>query len=393
LFFGEGETPTITVSRLADHEYGYHGTPADFETEQGYPPPVADGSFFLDWDTGNYWQNNGGVFTIETPPDHGNGELQVRYTVTLTDCGCDNMWTAESRTVTWADGETGNKTFTLTPPSHAGVVPFWSCPGSPFFGENATLNAQILNVGTGGCANLGYDVTLTGVCGHTVSNSGWGTDMPYQVRKWGGIYQPSAGIDGFRQTENYLREQSEAAGDGQEVNYAKEFAEEGEVVLEEATTIVSYGSFNGRFTRPVALTAPVLLPVTQDGLTTTAGTTDPSNGAFVDSFSNAGRYIAGAQTVIINGVVSGSGSWSIEKNSVSVASGGFFGATNVSYTPSPNDSTGSGTYQLIVTDGTYTSTSDAVEIVILDQTVNTVTTRQLTLPEAAAAKHGNGTGR
>jgi hypothetical protein len=368
----EGAARTITVARLADHEIGYHGTPADYETAEGSPPPVSEGAFYLDWDTGDYWQNNGGVFTIETPPNHGTGAVEVEWTVNLTECGCNHMWTHETHVVNWADGDTANKTFTLTAPTHAGTVPFWTCPGNPYYGESATLDGTVNSVGTGSCANLGYGVTLTAVCTHTVTNSGWGTGTPYQVRKWGGIYQPSAGIDGFRQTENYLREQSEAAGDGQEANYAKEFAEEGDVVLEESTTIVSYGSFNGRFTRPVALTAPVVLPITQDGLATTAGTTDPSNGAFVDSFSSAGRYIAGAQTVIIQGVVSGSGSWSIEKNAVSVASGGFFGATNVSYTPSPNDSTGSGTYQLIVTDGTYTSTSDAVEIVMLDQTVATV---------------------
>ncbi len=207
LFFGEGNTPTITVSRLANHEVGYHGDPAYYETIEGVPPPVSEGGFFLDWDTGNYWQNNGGVFTIETP-DYGNGEVQVRYTVTLTDCGCDNMWTAESRTVTWADGETGNKSFTLTPPSHVGVVPFWSCPGSPFFGENATLNAQILNVGTGGCADLGYDVTLTGVCGHTVTNSGWGSATPYQVRIWSAVDAPTVGRNDYNgdSAPTYLRE-------------------------------------------------------------------------------------------------------------------------------------------------------------------------------------------
>jgi hypothetical protein len=73
------------------------------------------------------------------------------------------------------------------------------------------LNAQILNVGTGGCADLGYDVTLTGVCGHTVTNSGWGTATPYQVRTWSAYDDATIGRNDYNgdSTPTYLREDAD----------------------------------------------------------------------------------------------------------------------------------------------------------------------------------------
>jgi len=204
----EGAARTITVARLADHEIGYHGTPADYEIAEGSPPPVSEGAFYLDWDTGDYWQNNGGVFTIETPPNHGTGAVEVEWSVNLTECGCNHMWTHETHVVNWADGDTANKTFTLTAPTHAGTVPFWTCPGNPYYGESATLDGTVNSVGTGSCANLGYGVTLTAVCTHTVTNSGWGSETPYQVRTWSARDAPTVGRNDYNgdSTPTYLRE-------------------------------------------------------------------------------------------------------------------------------------------------------------------------------------------
>lgn len=210
LTYGEGNPVQITVARLAKHEYGYHGTPADFEAEQGYPPPVADGSFYLDWDTGSYWLNTGGVFAIDTPPDHGNGTISVDFEVQLTECGCPHMWTNETVTVSWADGDTANKTLTLTSPAHTGAVPYWSCEGNPFLGENAELAIVSSTAGTGACVELGYGVTLIAVCGHSVTNSGWGTNEPYQIRIWSAIDTKTVGREDYDGATDptYLREDS-----------------------------------------------------------------------------------------------------------------------------------------------------------------------------------------
>lgn len=208
LTFAEGSTPVITVARLANHEIGYHGTPADYEVDNGSPPPVSDGGWYLDWDTGSYWLNTGGVFAIDTPPGHGVGLVDVDWTVTLTECGCPHMWTAETFSVSWADGDTANKTITLTSPDHAGAVPFWACAGSPLYGENATLSGVVTNVGDAGCANMGYGVTLAAVCDHSVTNSGWGTVTPYQIRIWSARDYPTVGRDDYNgdSTPTYLRE-------------------------------------------------------------------------------------------------------------------------------------------------------------------------------------------
>lgn len=363
----EGAARTITVARLADHEIGYHGTPADYETAEGSPPPVSEGAFYLDWDTGDYWQNNGGVFTIETPPNHGTGAVEVEWSVNLTECGCNHMWTHETHVVNWADGDTANKTFTLTAPTHAGTAPFWTCPGNPYYGESATLDGTVNSVGTGSCANLGYGVTLTAVCTHTVTNSGWGSATPYQVRKWGGVYQPSAGLIGFRNEEYYLREEETTAGttsgDSVDYKYAKEFAEEGDVVLEDS---YKDSAFLAQFSRPVSLSVPIMLPVVQTGLpASTPGNTSDFSLASGRGFE--GQVITLQATTPFYGNIT----YEWKKNGTVVASGSSSTPATLTYTLPNSDSTDSGSYTLEVSHDPPVifdpMICDSSEIVILDQ--------------------------
>lgn len=388
--YGEGNPVSITVARLAKHEYGYHGTPADFESEQGYPPPVADGSFYLDWDTGNYWLNTGGVFAVGTPPNHGNGTISVDFQVQLTECGCPHMWTDETVTVSWADGDTANKTLTLTSPAHAGTVPYWSCPGNPFLGENAELAMISSTAGTGACVEFGYGVTLIAVCGHSVTNSGWGTSTPYQVRKWGAMYQSSAGIEGFLQENNYLSEECvSSSSSGLLFKYKRTFAIEGDIETEIGQT--DHDNFpqttgtRGRFIRPVSETSPINLVLDDGGLTNTSGTVDPSNhSVFLYDQTIPKRWIAGLVTSGVQMSWGGdwmagppySGSWKLFKDGVEIDSGSgqyFYGPFGVYHSFSPQDSSSSADYYFSLTDGTYTSTSPTVQHVVIDQTVNTVT--------------------
>lgn len=372
LTYGEGGAVSITVARLAEHEYGYHGTPADFETIEGYPPPVADGSFYLDWDTGSYWLNTGGVFAIDTPPDHGNGTLSADFEVQLTECGCPHMWTGETVTASWADGDTANKTITLTPPAHSGTVPFWTCPGSPFLGEWAELAIVSTTAGTGGCVTTGYGVTLIAVCGHTITNSGWGTGTPYQLRKWGGLYQPSSGQIGFRNEEYYLREEETTAGttsgDSVDYKYAKEFAEEGDIVVEDSS---KESAVLSQFSRPVSLTVPVMLPVVQTGLPAlTPGNTN-------DFSLQSGRGFEGQNVFIFAALpFYGNITYEWKKNGSVVASGSSSTPTTLSYTLPNGNSADSGSYTLEVTHNPPVITDplicDSSEIVILDQTLNSI---------------------
>lgn len=206
--FNEGATPTLTVARLPD-VFGYHGTPADYETNEGNPPPLVSGDYFYNYDDRTFWYNNGGTWeTSPGPTSYGTGEVVVSYAITRPECGCPHMWTADTGTLTWADGDIADKTITLTALAHAGTVPFWTCAGNPYYGESATCELTLVSDAPGRCTNIGYDATLAAVCTHTVTNSGWGTATPYQIRIWSALDWKAVGREDYNGDTDptYLRE-------------------------------------------------------------------------------------------------------------------------------------------------------------------------------------------
>lgn len=370
--FNEGATPTLTVARLPD-VFGYHGTPADYETNEGNPPPLVSGDYFYNYDDRTFWYNNGGTWeTSPGPTSYGTGEVVVSYAITRPECGCPHMWTADTGTLTWADGDIADKTITLTALAHAGTVPFWACAGSPYYGEAATCTLSLVSDDPARCTNIGNPATLAAVCTHTVTNSGWGTDAPYTLRKWGGVYQPSAGQIGFRNEEYYLREEETTAGttsgDSVDYKYAKEFAAEGDVVLEDS---YKDSAFLAQFSRPVSLTVPVMLPVVQTGLpASTPGNTSDFSLASGRGFE--GQVITLQATTPFYGNIT----YEWKKNGSVVASGSSSTPATLTYTLPGSDSTDSGSYTLEITHNPPVVGDplicDSSEIVILDQALNTI---------------------
>ncbi len=209
----EGDDITLTVARLPDC-FRYNGTPAEFEVEAGYPPPVADGDYYYDTtSTGVFWLNTAGVYSIEPAPSwYGVGEIDIGYALTFTECGCPHMLTAATGTLTWPNGDTANQNI-VAPVTCPGPPTFWACSGDLAGGESGTVTLTV-DSESGGCATVGYAANIVGLCTHDPPFPDWGL-VPYYARWWAGHDFPSTGWQGAQGTGRYLSyEQTMVAVEG-----------------------------------------------------------------------------------------------------------------------------------------------------------------------------------
>ena len=368
-YWNEGATVTVNVARIPDC-FGWDGTPDEYNTANGSYPPVGVDGYYYDYGARNFWKNIAGTFTADAgPAEYGTGAVSVSWAVTREECGCNHMWSADSGTLTWTAGDIADKTITLTTPAHAGTVPFWACPG-PLFGEAATLALTLVSAPR--CVTIGYDLTISAVCTHLFTNGNWGSQTaPYQIRKWGAMVQSSAGIDGFRDELNWLRAEETTdgttSGDAVAYNYAKQFAQEGDIVLEYSHT---HNGALERFDRPVATSEPVLLPIVQTGLPAST----PGNSG--DYAIYGGRFVEG-QPFGWSHVANAAVTYKFKKNGAVVASGSANTGDPITYSVTPAAASDSGSYVLEVSYNPPTifdpRISDSAEIVVIGQTVNAVT--------------------
>ena len=187
----EGTSIAFTVARLPQC-FSYHGTPADFETAAGYPPPVYDGQYFYDTTgAGQFWLNTADVYsTAPAPAFYGNGSITVEWEVTTTECGCPHMIANATGSLSWGAGDVSNKSFTV-PVTCPGPPTYWACEGVLAGGETATV--VLTQTGGTGCAFTGENALALGVCTHTAPHPDFGTN-PYYIRTWAAEITPSQGF-------------------------------------------------------------------------------------------------------------------------------------------------------------------------------------------------------
>lgn len=197
----EGTSITFTVARLPQC-FSYHGTPADFETAAGYPPPVYDGQYFYDTTgAGQFWLNTAGVYsTAPAPAFYGNGSITVEWEVTTTECGCPHMIANATGSLSWGAGDVSNKSFTV-PVTCPGPPTYWACEGVLAGGETATV--VLTQTGGTGCAFTGENALALGVCTHGWPNgSVVGAWAARTYSHFGTCAKPSVGL-GFHGEGNY----------------------------------------------------------------------------------------------------------------------------------------------------------------------------------------------
>ena len=170
----EGTPLTLTVARLPGC-FRYFGTPADYEAQTGQlvTDNVAVDHYYYDTEAGNFWKNLAGTMTASAAPStYGETELVVNWAIVRSECGCPHMVAAGSGTLTWAAGNTDDKTIAIAAPSHTGTKPYWGCSASPL-GELASVTLTLVSIGAPRCATTGMAATVAAVCTHGFDHPGW----------------------------------------------------------------------------------------------------------------------------------------------------------------------------------------------------------------------------
>lgn len=193
----EHQTLTYTVARLPFTNL------SDRLAGLGPPPNPPDPStpdlayYYDQTGSGAFYQLVGGTWTPSSgPPEYGRGQITASWAVALQECGCPHMIPADSGTLQWGDGDTGDKTITVTP-GCPGPPTFWGCNGALGGGEVARVQLGIL--GSDYCAGVApgskapYGANYTAICVHHWPNGGSDPSWsPHYTTEVGACRAPSA---------------------------------------------------------------------------------------------------------------------------------------------------------------------------------------------------------
>lgn len=179
--------------------YLYPGTPAFFESEEGYPATdiIPENQYFFDASQRDFWQNQSGTMTlVATPSWFKVGSISGNVAISIPTCECSAHMITDTNPVafSFANGDDTSVQISI-PTTCPGPPVFWGCRDQPGAVEIAALTFSGVSA-TGGCVTTGNYARGLVSCTHTVPYDGWG-EFPYLHRCFSATYQPSYGFGEF----------------------------------------------------------------------------------------------------------------------------------------------------------------------------------------------------
>lgn len=178
-----------------------------FDRRAGLGPPptppdegTEEGTYYYDQTgTGSFYQLVDGAWVASSgPPEYGHGAINATWAVALQECGCPHMIPADAGALQWGDGDTADKTFSITP-GCPGPPTFWGCNGALGGGERARV--QLAIQGSDRCATVDtaskapFGANLTAICVHHWPNGGTDTSWaPQYTSEVGACRVPSVDL-------------------------------------------------------------------------------------------------------------------------------------------------------------------------------------------------------